>query len=152
MQQTLETLLGQWRDGDHAAGERVVTMVYSELRRLAAYYFRREQPGHTLQPTALVNEVFLKLSAGKPVQWKDRAHFAGVAAHLMRRILVQHARTHNAEKRGGKLEKLYLDETRELSCERPPELLAYPTASIGNFASEKDLGDRHAACHTEGAR
>src|SRR2546421_5500242 len=99
MPQTLETLLGDWRDGDREAGKRIMAMVYSELRRLAAYYFRREQPGHTLQPTALVNEVFIKLSAGKPVQWKDRAHFFSVAAQQMRRILIDHARRRSAGKR-----------------------------------------------------
>src|SRR5436190_12309053 len=99
MQPTLDTLFGQWRDGDRVAGERIMTILYSELRRLAAYYFRLEQPGHTLQPTALVNEVFLKLSSGKPVQLKDRAHFYAVAAQQMRRILIDHARRRKAAKR-----------------------------------------------------
>src|SRR6266571_1896631 len=109
-------------------------LVYEELRRRAAEYLRHERPDHTLQATALVHEAYLKLVDQNRATWKDRAHFAGVAAHLMRRILVQHARTHNAEKRGGKLEKLYLDETRELSCERPPELLALDEA-LQSFAA-----------------
>src|SRR5437660_12141561 len=99
MPQTLETLLGDWRDGDREAGKRIMAMVYSELRRLAAYYFRLEQPGHTLQPTALVNEVFIKLSSGAQVPWKDRAHFFAVAAQQMRRILIDHARRRRASKR-----------------------------------------------------
>lgn len=99
MAETLNTLLGRWREGDHEAGERVMTMVYSELRRLAAYYFRQEAAGHTLQPTALVNELFLKLSSGEPVQWQDRTHFFAVAARQMRRILIDHARRRKAHKR-----------------------------------------------------
>ena len=99
MQETLETLLGRWREGDREAGDRVITIAYAELRRLAAYYFRRESSGHTLQPTALVNEVFLKLSSGEPVQWQNRAHFFAVAARQMRRILIDHARRRRALKR-----------------------------------------------------
>lgn len=108
--------------------------VYDELRLRAAEYLRRERSDHTLQATALVHEAYLKLVDQRCASWKDRAHFASVAAHLMRRILVQHARTHNAEKRGGKLEKLYLDETRELACERAPELLALDEA-LQSFAA-----------------
>ena len=100
MQTTFETLLQRMRDGDHDAGERFVTLVYSDLRRLAAYYFRQEAPGHTLQPTALVHEVFIRLSAGKPIEWQNRAHFFAVAARQMRRILVDHARRRKALKRG----------------------------------------------------
>ena len=99
MGNTFEILLQRWRDGDHAAGERVFTMAYSELRRLAAHYFRHEVAGHTLQPTALVNEVFLKLCSGSPVQWQDRTHFFAVAAHQMRLILIDHSRRRNARKR-----------------------------------------------------
>lgn len=99
MPETLETLLMRWRDGDRGAGERVMTLVYAELRRLAAYYFRKEPSGHTLQPTALVNEVFLRLSSGAPVQWQNRAHFFAVAARQMRQILIDHARRRRALKR-----------------------------------------------------
>jgi RNA polymerase sigma factor (TIGR02999 family) len=116
-------ILQEWNHGDQAAPSRLMPFVYEELRRRAAEYLRRERPDHTLQATALVHEAYLKLVDQSRASWKDRAHFASVAAHLMRRILVQYARTHNAEKRGGKLEKLYLDQTRELACERPPELL-----------------------------
>ena len=100
METTLETLLRRMRDGDPEAGEQFVTRVYPDLRRLAAYYFRQEASGHTLQPTALVHEVFLRLSAGKPIEWQNRAHFFAIAARQMRRILVDHARRRKALKRG----------------------------------------------------
>jgi RNA polymerase sigma factor (TIGR02999 family) len=103
-------------------------LVYQELRRLAGDYLRRERPDHTLQATALVHEAYLKLVDQNRVDWKNRAHFCGVAAQLMRRVLMEHARAHNAEKRGGKMEKLYLDETRELVQERPPDLIALDDA------------------------
>ena len=99
MPETFETLLQRWRDGDRTAGERVMTMAYSELRRLAAYHFRKERAGHTLQPTALVHEVFLKLSSGATVQWQDRTHFFAVAARQMRQILIDHARRRQADRR-----------------------------------------------------
>jgi RNA polymerase sigma factor (TIGR02999 family) len=109
-------------------------LVYEDLRRRAEGYLRRERPDHTLQPTALVHEAYLQLVNQDHASWKDRAHFSSVAAHLMRRILVQHARMHNAQKRGGKLEKLYLDETRELSQECQPDLVALDDA-LQSFAS-----------------
>ncbi len=99
-------------------------IVYEDLRRRAAAFLRFERPDHTLQATALVHEAYLELVDQKRFTWQNRAHFRSVAAHLMRRILVQHARAHNAEKRGGRLEKLYLDQTQELGCERQPELVA----------------------------
>lgn len=126
-------ILQEWSQGDENAPARLMPLVYEELRRRAAEYLRRERPDHTLQATALVHEAYLKLVDQSRANWKDRAHFASVAAHLMRRILVQHARTHNAEKRGGKLEKLYLDETRELSCERRPDLVELDDA-LQSFA------------------
>jgi RNA polymerase sigma factor (TIGR02999 family) len=117
-------ILQEWSRGEKNAPARLMPLVYEELRRRAAEYLRRERPDHTLQATALVHEAYLKLVDQTRANWRDRAHFASVAAHLMRRILVQHARTHNAAKRGGKLDKLYLDETRELSCEQRPDLVA----------------------------
>jgi len=128
-------LLQEWSLGDKNAAARLMPLVYEELRRRAVQYLRSERPDHTLQATALVHEAYLKLVDQSRANWKDRAHFASVAAHLMRRILVQHARTHNAEKRGGKLEKLYLDETRELSCERRPDLVALDDALASFTAS-----------------
>ena len=121
-------ILEEWNHGDANAAARLMPLVYEELRRRAAEYLRRERPDHTLQATALVHEAYLKLVDQKRATWKSRAHFGSVAASLMRRILLQHARTHNAEKRGGKLEKLYLDETRELACEQAPELVALDDA------------------------
>jgi len=111
-------ILKEWSEGDKDAPARLMPLIYEELRRRAAEYLRHERPDHTLQATALVHEAYLKLIDQNRVDWKTRAHFCGVAAQLMRRVLLEHARGHNAEKRGGKLEKLYLDETHELSDER----------------------------------
>jgi RNA polymerase sigma factor (TIGR02999 family) len=94
-------LLVDWGKGDPAALERLMPLVYSELRRLASNYLRRERVGHTLQPTALVNEAYLKLIDQKNAKWQNRAQFFGISAQLMRRILVDHARQRQAVKRGG---------------------------------------------------
>src|SRR5262249_52722260 len=94
-------LLVKWGEGDQKALGDLMPLVYSELRRLARNYLRKERAGHTLQPTALVNEAYLKLIDQKRARWQNRAHFYGVAAQLMRRILVDHARQHRAAKRGG---------------------------------------------------
>lgn len=110
-------------------------VVYEELRRLAAQYLRAERPDHTLQATALVHEAYLKLVDQDRITWQNRAHFRGVAAQLMRRILLEHARKHGTEKRGGNLEKIYLDETRELSGQRPPDLVALDDA-LQSFAAD----------------
>ena len=126
--ETVTRILQEWSHGDGGAAARLMPLVYEELRRRAAEYLRRERPDHTLQATALVHEAYLKMVDQSRANWKDRAHFSSVAAQLMRRILVQHARTHNAEKRGGKLEKIYLDETRELGSDRQPELVALDDA------------------------
>lgn len=94
-------LLVDWSRGDQKALDKLMPLVYSELRRLASNYLRRERQGHTLQPTALVNEAYLKLIDQKNSRWQNRAQFFGVSAQLMRRILVDHARAHQADKRGG---------------------------------------------------
>ena len=94
-------LLIDWGKGDQAALERLMPLVYSQLRRLASNYLRRERVGHTLQPTALVNEAYLKLIDQKNAKWQNRAQFFGISAQLMRRILVDHARQRQAVKRGG---------------------------------------------------
>ena len=94
-------LLLDWGNGDQAALEKLMPLVYSELRRLAGNYLRRERAEHTLQPTALVNEAYLKLIDQRNAKWQNRAHFFGISAQLMRRILVDHARQHQAVKRGG---------------------------------------------------
>ena len=121
-------ILQEWNHGDANAAARLMPLVYEELRQRAAEYLRHERPDHTLQATALVHEAYLKLVDQNRVDWKTRAHFCGVAAQLMRRVLLEHARGRNAEKRGGKWEKLYLDETRELSDERAPDLIALDDA------------------------
>jgi len=127
-------ILQEWNHGDQTAASRLMPLVYEELRARAAEYLRHERPDHTLQATALVHEAYLKLVDQDRATWKNRAHFGSVAASLIRRILVQHARAHNAEKRGGKLENRYLDETRELGCERPREIVALDEA-LQSFTS-----------------
>jgi RNA polymerase sigma factor (TIGR02999 family) len=94
-------LLRAWGDGDETALEELIPLVEAELRRLARAYMRRERHGHTLQATALVNEAFIRLVDGQPVRWNDRAHFLGISARLMRRVLVDHARSRGSQKRGG---------------------------------------------------
>ena len=103
-------LLRQWGDGRADALDRLLPLIHGELRRLAASYMRRERPDHTLQPTALVNEAFLKLVDQKAVRWQNRAHFMGIAAQAMRRILVDHARAHASGKRGAGERPVPLDE------------------------------------------
>lgn len=98
---TVTQLLKKWGDGDPSALDKLMPLVYSELRKQAARYLRRERQNHTLQPTALVNEAYLKLIDQRNTEWQNRAQFFGVAAQLMRRILVDHARQHQAAKRGG---------------------------------------------------
>ena len=103
-------LLIKLTDGNESALENLLPLIYDELRRLASSYLRRERKDHTLQPTALVHEAYLKLVDQTQVQWQNRAHFFGVAAQIMRRLLVDHARRHTADKRGGEAEKLPLEE------------------------------------------
>lgn len=116
-------LLKDWSGGDSAALDQLIPIVYAELRALAARYLRRERRDHTLQPTALVNEAYLRLIDQKQVQWQNRAHFVGVAAQMMRRILVDHARSHNRAKRGGGARKVSLDEAMVLREERADDLV-----------------------------
>jgi len=116
-------LLKDWSSGDSAALDQLIPLVYDELRAVAARYLRRERQDHTLQPTALVNEAYLRLIDQKQVQWQNRAHFVGVAAQMMRRILVDHARNHSRAKRGGGARKVSLDEAMALSEERADDLV-----------------------------
>ncbi len=102
-------LLLNWSKGDQAALEELMPLVYNELRRLASAYLRRERPNHTLQSTALVHEAFMRLVNQQEVQWQSRAHFFAIAAQMIRRILVDHARSQRAEKRGSGAVKLELD-------------------------------------------
>jgi RNA polymerase sigma factor (TIGR02999 family) len=127
-QSNVTEILRDWNEGDANAPARLMPLVYNELRRRAADCLRRERKDHTLQPTALVHEAYVKLVGQNRAQWKNRAHFCSVAAQLMRRILVKYAEAHNADKRGGQMRKIYLDETRELAQERTPDLLALDDA------------------------
>jgi RNA polymerase sigma factor (TIGR02999 family) len=117
-------LLFEFRTGNPDARDRLVPLVYRELRRIANARLRRESPTHSLQPTALVHEAYLRLIDITQVQWKDRAHFFSVASTIMRRILVDHARAKQARKRGGTEDTLWLDEASMPSPRRAPELVA----------------------------
>lgn len=116
-----------WRNGDQQALEKLTPLVYEELRRLAARYLLREREGHTLNATALINEAYLQLM-GRQTDWQNRAHFIGIAAHLMRNILVDHARAHAAAKRGGGEQPLPLDEARKVPGQTSPDVLALDEA------------------------
>ena len=100
-QHEVTQILHDWSGGDRNAPERLMPLVYDELRRLARTFLSREREGHTLQPTALVNEAYLRLVDQTRVNWQNRAHFYGIASSMMRRVLIDHARAHAAEKRGG---------------------------------------------------
>lgn len=118
-------LLIDWGKGDQAALEKLMPLVYSELRRLASNYLRRERAEHTLQPTALVNEAYLKLVHQKNAKWQNRAHFFGISAQLMRRILVDHARQHRAVKRGGSAQqRISITSVEKLAKQPEVDLLA----------------------------
>jgi RNA polymerase sigma factor (TIGR02999 family) len=108
--QDVTQLLVDWSNGDQAALDKLLPLVNAELRQLARRYMRRESPGHTLQTSALVNEAYLLLIDQRNVQWQNRAHFFGVAAQLMRRILIDHARSHHYAKRGGGALQVWADE------------------------------------------
>ena len=107
-----------WSEGDETALEKLTPLVYRELYRLAAGYMRGEQPEHTLQATALVNEAYLRLIDWKNAQWKNRGHFLGVAAQVMRRVLVDYARSRRSDKRGGGARPVSLDEAPRLAQDR----------------------------------
>src|SRR6059058_2164201 len=117
-------LLLAWSDGDRTALDKLTPLVYEELRRMAHRYMSRERPGHTLQTTALVNEAYLRLVNREAVQWQNRAHFFGIAAQVMRHILVDHARSHAYRKRGGGTQTISLDEAMVVSQERAAEVVA----------------------------
>jgi RNA polymerase sigma-70 factor, ECF subfamily len=121
-------LLRAWTDGDDGALERLTPLVEAELRRLARGYMRRERRDHTLQTTALVNEAFLRLTDARRVRWQDRAHFLGISARLMRRVLVDHARSRGYRKRGGGAERVTLDERVLGAPELDLDLLALDRA------------------------
>lgn len=126
----LTQLLVRWSEGDAAALEQLLPTIYRELRRIAASQLRRERLDHTLVPTALVHEVYLRLIDQRRASWENRAHFFGVAAQLMRRILVDHARAHHAAKRGDRAARVSLDVALEEArdSERPEDILAIDLA------------------------
>ena len=121
-------LLVAWSDGDRTALARLMPLVEQELRRIAWRHFGREDRNHTLQPTALVNEVYLRLVERRRVQWKNRAHFFGFVAEMMRRILVDYARVRQAGKRGAGRRPLSLEEISELPVKQDPDLIALDDA------------------------
>jgi RNA polymerase sigma factor (TIGR02999 family) len=121
-------LLGTFKPGDRHAGEQLFKDVYTELRALATRYLRRERKSHTLQPTALVHEAYLKLVGHTSVDWQGRAHFFAFAAQAMRQILVDHARRHRAEKRGGDRHRITLDDNMVIESNRDVDLLALEDA------------------------
>jgi RNA polymerase sigma-70 factor, ECF subfamily len=122
--QDVTMLLSALKRGDQDAGSKLMPVVYNELRRLAGSYMRRERVDHTLQATALVHEAYLKLVEQRSVNWQSRAHFFGVAAQLMRRILIDHARGHVRQKRGGEQKRVSLDEAFVFDEQQADELLA----------------------------
>ena len=121
-------LLKAWSGGDRAALDQLTPLVYQELHRLARHYMARERADHTLQPTALVNEAFVRLVDWKNVRWQNRAHFFGVSAQVMRRILVDFARSRNYAKRGGGARSVSLTEATDLPQERGEDLVALDDA------------------------
>jgi RNA polymerase sigma-70 factor (ECF subfamily) len=136
--QEVTQLLVKLSSGDRSALDDLLPLVYDELRRLADRYLRRERSDHTLQATALVNEAYLRL-VDQNVPWQNRAHFFGVAAEMMRRILVDHARSHQAQKRGSGGIKLSLDDALNMSDERASDLIALDDAlnALADFDPQK---------------
>jgi len=132
-------LLRRWSQGDPTALDQLMPIVLRELRRLAGGYLRGERPNHTLQPTALINEAYLRLISQDFPEWQSRTHFFGVAAQLMRQILVDHARSHAAAKRGQNAPRLSLEEAAEFSREQAGELVALDDAltSLARFDERK---------------
>jgi RNA polymerase sigma factor (TIGR02999 family) len=126
-------LLTRWRAGDREALDVLIPLVYEELRRLARYYLRQERSDHTLQSTALVHEAYVRLAGQNPPEWQSRAHFFGVAARLMRQILVDHARANHAAKRGGNSLTLSLNEAVAGSKGKELDILALDDA-LNNLA------------------
>jgi RNA polymerase sigma factor (TIGR02999 family) len=119
----ITVLVHEYANGDKGALDRLLPLVYAELRRIARKHLRDERPGHTLQPTALVHEMYSRLAGQTPPDVRDRVHFLSVAAGVMRQILIDHARTKYAQKRGGRQEKLSLDEAQDACMERPGLML-----------------------------
>jgi RNA polymerase sigma factor (TIGR02999 family) len=138
--ETITDLLIRWREGDKAALDNLIPLVYKELRRMASYYMRHRRPGDTLQTTALINEAYLRLVDHKNMRWQNRAHFFAVAAQAMRRILVDHARSRNAAKREGDGLKVSLDEAADVCQQRAEELITLDDAlkELARFDARKN--------------
>jgi len=126
----ITALLVDWSNGDQLALEKLLPLVERELHRLAHSYMRREDPNHTLQTTALINETYLRLVDQKKVQWQNRAHFFGIAAQIMRRILLNYARDQNRLKRGGRAIHVSLSEATVMPAEKDRELISLNDALI----------------------
>ena len=126
--QEVTQLLVDWGNGNQAALDRLMPIVYTEPRQLAHRYMRRERPGHTMQTTALIHEAYLRLVDQNQVRWQHQAHFFGIAARLMRQILIEHARSRTRAKRGGGVGTISLDEAAIVSQARATELLALDDA------------------------
>jgi RNA polymerase sigma factor (TIGR02999 family) len=125
---SITLLLQDLANGEKTALDQLMPLLYTELRRIADGYLRNERPGHTLQPTALVNELYTRVAGQEQPACRNRAHFLGVAAHVMREILIDHARARYAAKRGGIREKISLEEARNSPSERSPEIIAVDDA------------------------
>ena len=126
--ESVTELLADMRRGRRDALDKLLPIVHNELRRIAAWHLRRERPGHTLQPTALVNEAYLRLVDQRDIDWQSKAHFLGVAARLMRMILVDHARKRRAGKRAGELARVPLEDALLVAYERDVDLMALEEA------------------------
>jgi RNA polymerase sigma factor (TIGR02999 family) len=126
--QSVTQLLIDWRNGDQTALDRLMPLVYEELRRIAGHYMRNERKGHTLQTSALVNEAFLRLVDHENIELANRAHFFSVAAQAMRRVLVDYARSRNYQKRGGAARHVSLDEAAMVTKEHAAEMIALDDA------------------------
>lgn len=133
-------LLIDWSNGDERALDRLMPLVYEELRRLAAGYLRRERSGHTLQTTALVHEAYLRMIDQRRVQWKNSLHFVALSAQMMRRILIDHARSHRVAKRGGDAEKLPLEVIGEVAGGKHADVLEIDEALTELSRADADLG------------
>ena len=146
---SVTNLLQAWGGGDAAALDRLVPIVYDELHRQAERFLRRESPGHTLQTTALVHEAYLRLVDQREAHWQNRAQFFGIAAQLMRRILVDHARRHRAAKRGGAAVQVTLDESAVETTGADVDLLALDDAltRLATARSAAGAGGRAALLH-----
>jgi RNA polymerase sigma factor (TIGR02999 family) len=125
---SITLLLRDLAHGDKAALDQLMPLLYNQLRKIADGFLRNERPGHTLQPTALVNELYARVALQEQPEYRDRAHFLGVAAIVMREILIDHARARSAAKRGGSSERFPLEEARQAAFERAPEIVAVDDA------------------------